>query len=306
MQYLPPSDATSVFFQPSLSASLFRKLIHFQVILRRNPERIRHTIEESEHRGDVDRFGDLRFGPAKVAQLLHILVRRAIRCFRNLGHVLKQPSLGITQSGPVQIAMCDRLDCSLFGSLNTQEVGMRVQSIRTAVQVRNPACNRFFRPPRQVPLGEMHRIPKFHHIMQKVGPMTEALENAGHVLPARFRAPLVVHFGNIAGSVPVFNELDFGCLVSHGAGIDWNEYITQKIRGDISRKMEASVYVCVNLKTAFDSCSQRPGIVDTEHIVRIIYKDVKLRKEILAQQAPNCESRLLQFVHVVHQHSLAG
>ena len=84
---------------------------------------------------------------------------------------------------------------------------MRVQSIWTAIQVGNPARDRFLRPPRQVPLGEVDGVAELHHVMQEVWPMAEALQNAGHLLASRFRAPLVVDLGHIAGRVYVFNQL---------------------------------------------------------------------------------------------------
>jgi len=85
---------------------------------------------------------------------------------------------------------------------------MRVQSIWTPIQIRHPARNRFLCLPRQVPLGEVHRIAELHHIMQKVRPVAEALQNARHLLAARLRAPLVVDLGDFAGRIHVFNQLD--------------------------------------------------------------------------------------------------
>jgi hypothetical protein len=92
---------------------------------------------------------------------------------------------------------------------------MRVQSIWTAIQIRYPARDRLFRPPRQMPLGEVHRIAKLHDVAQKVRPMTEALQNARHLLAARFRAPLVVDLGDVARRVHVFNQLDLRGILSH-------------------------------------------------------------------------------------------
>ena len=83
---------------------------------------------------------------------------------------------------------------------------MRVQSIWTAIQVRYPACDGFLCLPRQVPMREMHRVAKFHHIAQKIRPMTEALQNAGHFLASGFRAPLLVDLGDIARRVHIFNQ----------------------------------------------------------------------------------------------------
>jgi hypothetical protein len=45
-------------------------------------------------------------------------------------------------------------------------------------------------------------------VAQKIGPMTEALEDARHLLAAGLAPPLVVSLGNVAGSVCVFDEAD--------------------------------------------------------------------------------------------------
>ena len=107
-----------------MSLVLLRQLIRIQVSLCRNAERIRHTIEKRKHRGNVDGLCNLRLRPAKIAQLLHIFRRGAIRRFRHLGHVFKQAALGGTQTRRIEIAMSDRLNCCFIGSLNTQEVSM--------------------------------------------------------------------------------------------------------------------------------------------------------------------------------------
>ena len=92
---------------------------------------------------------------------------------------------------------------------------MRVQSIWTPIQIRNPTRYRLFRSPRQVPLRKVNRVAELHHVPQKVRPMTEALQNPRHLLPARFRAPLVVDLRDIAGRVYVFNQLDLRGILSH-------------------------------------------------------------------------------------------
>lgn len=92
---------------------------------------------------------------------------------------------------------------------------MRVQSIWTAIQIRNPARDGLFRSPRQMPFGEVHRIAKLHHVAQKIRPMTEALQNPRHLLPARFRAPFVIDLRDIARRVHVFNQLDLRGILSH-------------------------------------------------------------------------------------------
>lgn len=127
---------------------------------------------------------------------------------------------------------------------------MRVQSIWTAIQIRYPACDRFFRPPRQVPLGEVDRIAELHHVMQKIRPVAEALQNARHLLAARLGTPLVVDFGDIAGRIHVFNQLYLRRILSHGGKTigttisRWNldPISTKRL---IQRMMRTSPCLCV-------------------------------------------------------------
>jgi len=92
---------------------------------------------------------------------------------------------------------------------------MRVQSIWAAIEPRDPACNRFFGPAVQMPLRKVDRIAEFHDLAQKVGTMTETLQNAWHLLAAGFGAPLVVNLGYFPRCIAVFDELDLGFVVRH-------------------------------------------------------------------------------------------
>jgi len=56
---------------------------------------------------------------------------------------------------------------------------------------------------------------ELHHVAKKVGPVTEALQNPRHLLPAGFLTPLVIDCGHVAGSIGIFNQLDFGLFVIH-------------------------------------------------------------------------------------------
>jgi hypothetical protein len=111
---------------------------------------------------------------------------------------------------------------------------MRVQSIWTAIQIRHPARNRFLGPTRQVPFGEVNRIAKLHHVVQKVRPMTEALQNARHLLAARFCAPLVVDLRNLAGRFSVFDKPDLRRIFCHREGKRIGTTISRSISAQIS------------------------------------------------------------------------
>jgi hypothetical protein len=92
---------------------------------------------------------------------------------------------------------------------------MRIQSIRTVVEIRHPTGNRFLRPPGEMPLGKMNRIAKAHHIAQKIRTMTKALKDPRHLLAAGMGPPFVVHCRNVAGRFRVLDHLDFGLSVRH-------------------------------------------------------------------------------------------
>jgi len=103
---------------------LLRQPVHFEVTLRSYPEGIRDSIEECEHRGDIDSLGYLRLRPAMISQLSHVLICGAIRRFGHLGHIIEQGAFRRTQARFFQIAIRDGLYRFVFCSLNTQEVCM--------------------------------------------------------------------------------------------------------------------------------------------------------------------------------------
>ena len=57
----------------------------------------------------------------------------------------------------------------------------------------------------------MDGIAEANDFAQKIGPVTEALEDARHLLPARLAPPLVICFCDVACSIGVFNE-DYLCF----------------------------------------------------------------------------------------------
>ena len=158
-------------------------LVHFKVALRRNAESVCYAVKEGEHRRDVHRLGNLGLTPTVLTQDLYIFRGRAIRRLGHLGDIFQQCAVCIVERRLLEVARSQRLDCFLFCSLNTQEVSMRIQSIRTAIQPGDPAGDRFFCPAREVPFREVDRIAEAHNLAQKIGAMAKALENARHLLP---------------------------------------------------------------------------------------------------------------------------
>jgi hypothetical protein len=133
-----------------ISLRSFGHRIEFQIALRRDAECVRDAIEECEHRRDVYSLRNLRLSPSVRPQFIYILCSRAIGGLRHLLYILQQRTLRIAETGFIQISLSDGLNCLLVGSLDTQEVSMRVQSIWTAIEPRHPACDRFLRPAIQV------------------------------------------------------------------------------------------------------------------------------------------------------------
>jgi hypothetical protein len=196
-------------------ALLLRKPIHLKITLRSDPEGIRNPIEESEHRGDVNRFSDLGLRPTVIAQRLHVLIGGAIRCLRHPGHVVEERAFCRAQTRGFQIAIRDGPYSFFFCSLNTQEVCMRVQSIWTAIEPGYPARDRFLGFAVKMAFRKMNRVAEFHHFAQKVGAMAEAFQNTRHLLAARFCTPFVIDLGDLAGRIAIFYKLDFGLVVRH-------------------------------------------------------------------------------------------
>ena len=82
-----------------------------------------------------------------LAKCLYVLRRGAIRGFGNLGYIIQKCALRLAEFGFVQLTVNQRLYRLFVSSLNPQEVGMRIQSIRAAIQIRDPAGNGFLLTP---------------------------------------------------------------------------------------------------------------------------------------------------------------
>ena len=116
---------------------------------------------------------------------------------------------------------------------------MRIQSIRAPIEIRDPARDRLFLPSIQMTFREVNGVAEFEDIAQEIGPVAEALQNTGYLLPPGLATPLIVHIRDLAGSVCVFNNPDFGFGVSHGriACLKWT--IPRRIRRQTQLSAEA-------------------------------------------------------------------
>jgi hypothetical protein len=110
-----------------------------EVVLGGNAEGISNPIEKGEHCGDVDSFRDLLFFPAEVTKFLNILGGRTIGGVGDQLDVIQQSALRRSEARFVKLTFNDGLYTLIRCSLDTQEVGVAVQSIRATVQIGNIA-----------------------------------------------------------------------------------------------------------------------------------------------------------------------
>jgi hypothetical protein len=129
-----------------------------EVALRRNAECVCDAIEESEQGCDVYSFGNLSFFPTCKAQLLNIVGGGSVSSLGNQFHIVQQGALGWRKARFVKLAFDDCFYTLIGCSLDPQEVGMAVQSIRTPVQIRDVAGDHLFVAPRKMPFREMDRV----------------------------------------------------------------------------------------------------------------------------------------------------
>jgi hypothetical protein len=129
-----------------------------EVIHGGDAEGVGYSIEEGEHGGDVDGFGDLIFGPAGVAQLLDVGSGGAGGGLGDQFHVVEQDALGERQAGFVELAFENRGNALIGGSLDTQEVGVAVESIGAAIEVGDVAGDHLLVAAGEVAFGEMNFI----------------------------------------------------------------------------------------------------------------------------------------------------
>ena len=78
--------------------------------------------------------------------------------------VVEERAFRQRQAGLIQLAFENRRYALIGGSLNTQEVSMAVESIRTTVQKRYMAGDHFLVAPCQMAFGEMNGVGEVHHL----------------------------------------------------------------------------------------------------------------------------------------------
>jgi hypothetical protein len=183
--------------------------------LRRNTEGVRHAIEKGKQRCDVYRFSNLGLAPTVMAQDLHVFRGGAIRRLGHLGDIRKQRAMRVVERPLVEVTRRQRLDCFLFCSLNPQEVSMRIQSIGTTIEPRDPAGDGFLGPAREMSFRKVDGIAEAHDLAQEIRAMAKALENSGHLLAPRMGAPLVIYRRNLASRLSILDQLYLCLRVRH-------------------------------------------------------------------------------------------
>ena len=139
-------------------------------MLGRHTEGVSHAVKECEHGDDVYRLGDLVLRPACVPQLLHILGGGTMGGVGNEPGVIHEHAFGGTQACFIQLAFQNCRNTLVTGSLNPQEVSVTVESIRTAVEIRDITGDHLLVPALKMALGEMNGIGEVHHLTQEIRP----------------------------------------------------------------------------------------------------------------------------------------
>ena len=196
--------------------SLGRHFPGRQIVLGRDSESISDPIEEGKHGRDVDRFGDLIFAPSRIAQSLHVLGRGAGGGLRNKLHVFKQCSFSRGQSCVFELPFENCRYTLITGSLDTQEVGVAIQSIRAPVQIGDVAGNHLLVAASQMAFGEVDGIREIDYLPKEVGPGAEALDDARNLGTPGPRAPVIVGRCRLTGRLRVLGDADLGRRLAAG------------------------------------------------------------------------------------------
>ena len=152
--------------------------------MRGDAECVRDPVEESEHSCDINRFRNLIFFPAGIAQLLHVLGGRSISGFGDQLNVIQQQAFRYRQAGFVQLAFKNCGYALVCGSLNPQEVSVAVQSIRTTIEIGNITSDHLLITSCEMSFREVDCVSEFKYAPEEVGPRSKALDDARDLLPS--------------------------------------------------------------------------------------------------------------------------
>jgi hypothetical protein len=120
----------------------------------------------------------------------------------------------VREAGFIEFAFQNCSYALIVGSLNTQEVGVAVQSIRAAIEEGNVAGDHLLVAASEMAFRKMNFIGEFHYLTEKIRPRAKTLDDAGHLLASGASAPEIVSGGGFACGFCVFRNADFcGVLV---------------------------------------------------------------------------------------------
>ena len=97
---------------------------------------------------------------------------------------------------------------------------MRPHSVRTLVESGDIRRDHLLRPAIQMPVAKMHTVTEVDHLLQKVRPVGEALQNAGELSAVRIHLPPTGHrLGEGTGRFAFGSGLDEGHKDSVALGL---------------------------------------------------------------------------------------
>ena len=103
---------------------------------------------------------------------------------------------------------------------------MAVESIRTAVQVRNIAGQHFFMASRKMAFGEVQSVRKLDNLGQEIRPRAKTFNDAGNLSASGALTPVIVSCGGFAGGIGILNDVNFRWLCLF---VSWHDARRRKL-----------------------------------------------------------------------------
>ncbi len=172
-----------------MTALLFARCLrgHFaggEIVLRRDAEGVGDSVEEGEECGDVHCLRNLFFFPACCSEFIDVVGGGTIGGVRDELYIVHQDEFGPGQAGFFQLAFQNCGDAFVGCSLDTQEVGVAVQSIRAPVEEGDITCDHLLVPPGKMAFRKMDCVGELDYLAQEVGPRAKTFYDPGNLLPA--------------------------------------------------------------------------------------------------------------------------
>jgi len=136
-----------------------------------------------------------------------------VGAFSDKLHVVHEDVFRFREARVIELAFQYGCNACVGSSLNTQEVSMAIQSIRTAIEVRDITGNHLLVPPGKMPRRKMDGVRELDYLAEKVRPRPKALDDPRNLLSARAGAPEIIGCGSFAGGVGILNDLYFCSLL---------------------------------------------------------------------------------------------